>query len=274
MTIQTIIRIYAISFLTTFLMFCVFLFCNNYFDYSAWNGMKICYSRLTGVYCELDRVNDFFHQKINTYSNLVYFFLGMIVVQIALHDRNNKENPPQNLIQQFPLISFFFGCCLIYLCLASAFFHASLTWIGERADMNATYSIAITLIGISCYRLLAKQDTSSKFKNWYVLFLFLIVMVFIEIYLYTSSFVLLPLLLLVAAICTVINYFQNKERYNVYLQILSLLFLTAAFILRTLDVKKIGCDPNSVYQGHAVWHLFTGMSAFLLYWVYRSEKAN
>lgn len=272
MTKQTIIRIYVISFLTTVLMLCVFLFLNNYFDGSAWNGMKICQSRLTGVYCELDRVNDFFHQTINTYSNLVYFFLGTIVVQIALHDKKNKKNINQNLLQQFPLISFFFGCCLIYLCLASAFFHASLTWIGERADMNATYSIAITLIGISCYRLFAKQDTSNKFKIAYVLFLFFSVLLFIEIYLYTSSFVLLPLLLLVVAICTVINYLQNKENYNVYLQILSLLFLTGAFILRTLDVKKIGCDPVSVYQGHAVWHLFTGMSAFLLYWFYRSEK--
>jgi len=271
---QTILRIYIISFLATILMFVVFVFFNNYLDGSVWNGMKICDSRINGVYCELDRANDFFHQKINTYSNLFFFFLGIIVIQIAYFDRKDKTIVPKNLIQQFPLISFFFGCCLIYLCLASSFFHASLTWIGERADMNATYSIAITLIGISCYRLFIKQDTSNKFKIWYVLFLFFIVLLFIEIYLYTSSFVLLPLLILVIVICTVTNYLQNKEKFNVYLQILSLLFMVSAFILRTLDVNKIGCDPTSFYQGHSLWHLFTGMSVFLLYYFYRSESKD
>ena len=47
-----------------------------------------------------------------------------------------------------------------------------------------------------------------------------------------------------------------------------------AFILRTIDVNKIACNPVSIYQGHALWHLFTGMGAFILYWFYRSEKVN
>ncbi len=270
---QTILRIYTISFLTMALVFVVFLFFNNFLDGSVWNGMKMCQSRINGVYCELDRANDFFHHKINTYSNLFFFFFGIIVVQIAFFDTKNKTDIPKNLIEQFPLISFFFGACLIYLGIASSFFHASLTWIGERVDMNATYSIAISLIGISCYRLFIKTDASNKFKAAYVLLLFFTVLVFIEIYLYTSSFVLLPLLILVIIICTITNYLRNKEKYNLYLQILSLLFMITAFILRTLDVNKIGCDPASVYQGHSLWHLFTGMSVFLLYWFYRSEKA-
>lgn len=253
-------------------MFCVFLFLNNYFDGNAWNGMKISKSALTVEYCELNQTDNFFHQTVNTYSNLAYFFLGMIAILVSFVDAKNKDQSTKNLIQQFPLISFFFGCCLVYLCFGSAFFHASLTWLGQRADMNATYSICITLIGISSYRYFVKRDTTPIFKRIFTLCLLIIILVFIELHLLISSSILLPFLIIIISIFTVLNYLQNKNNYRIQLTLLSIIFLIAAFILRTLDVKKIGCDPTSVYQGHAVWHLFTGMSAFMLYWFYRSEK--
>ena len=119
---QTIIKIYVVSFLTTVLMFTLFLFLNNYFDGNIWINMQTSHSRIVGEYCELDSTNDFFHQTINTYSNLGYFFFGMIAVLVSFYDKKNKNKTTKNAIQQFPLISFFFGCCLIYLCFGSTFF--------------------------------------------------------------------------------------------------------------------------------------------------------
>ena len=46
-----------------------------------------------------------------------------------------------------------------------------------------------------------------------------------------------------------------------------------AIVVRTLDVKKIGCDPLSIFQGHALWHLLTGMGGYFMYLFYRSEKS-
>lgn len=268
----TVFRFYCTAFLATICLFFIYWFLNHHFNGTVWNSLQMSHSGLTGEYCELTNTKNLFYQNSNTYSNLVYFFLGIIVLQIAIFDFKNKKSASQNIIQQFPLISFFFGICLIYLCFASTFFHASLSYIGERADMNATYSIAITLIGISSYRFFVKQDKSTPFKISYVLFLFFMILIFIEIYLYISSFVLLPFLLFIVTVFTIINYIKNKERFNVYLQILSLLLMVGAFILRTLDVYKVGCNPLSVYQGHSVWHFFTGMSAFILYWFYRNEQ--
>jgi hypothetical protein len=268
---STIYKIYGIALLTTSAMLLLFVFLNLHFDGSIWQTMQQSKSALTAEYCELDHYAHFFRQSINTYSNLAYFFLGMIVVLISFYDKKDKtEN--KNLVQQFPFISCFFGVCLIYLSIGSAFFHASLTWIGQRIDMNATYSICIVLIGISYYRLLIKENASNQFKRIFVGCLFLIVLLFIQVHLLISSLYLLPFLILLIICGTVLNYLQNKPNFNISLAILSLLLMIGAFILRTMDVQKIACDPTSVYQGHALWHFFTGMSAFLLYWFYRSEK--
>ena len=268
---STIYKIYGIALLTTSALLLLFVFLNLHFDGSIWQTMQQSKSALTAEYCELDHYAHFFRQSINTYSNLAYFFLGMIVVLISFYDKKYKtEN--KNLVQQFPFISCFFGVCLIYLSIGSAFFHASLTWIGQRIDMNATYSICIVLIGISYYRLLIKENASNQFKRIFVGCLFLIILLFIQIHLLISSLYLLPFLILLIICGTVLNYLQNKPNFNISLAIMSLLLMIGAFILRTMDVQKIACDPTSVYQGHALWHFFTGMSAFLLYWFYRSER--
>ncbi|MDB5226059.1 MAG: hypothetical protein JWN78_252 [Bacteroidota bacterium] len=269
---DTAFKIYGIAVIATMLMLCVWIFLNNHFDGSVWNGMKLSKSALTVEYCEWNNTAAFFHQAMNTYSNLGYFFLGMIVIHISFYDRKNIS-ANKNLLQQFPLLSFFFGCCLVYLSFGSAFFHASLTWIGQRADMNGTYSICIGLLGVGVYRAFIR-NASPSFKKLYVVILLLIVIIFIELHLLISSVFLLPFLILLMIILTFINYYKNPDGFRMQFALLSLLLIISAFALRIIDVKKIACDPFSFYQGHALWHFLTGMSAFFLYWFYRSELST
>lgn len=255
-------------------MLFIFIYLNYNLDGSYWQDMQQSKSALTVEYCELDQASHFFRQTINTYSNLMYFFLGLIIVLFGIYDRKNKNENHQNAIQQFPTISILLGGCLMYLCFGSSFFHASLTWIGQRLDMNATYSICITLIGISLYRLIVKENKSKHLKKMFIYSIELIIIAFVQLHLLIPGTILLPTLILVLIVLTILNYTKNKNNYKIHLAILSFLFVIGAFILRTLDVKKIACNPTSFYQGHAIWHFFTGMSAFLLYWFYRSEKAE
>ena len=272
MTNLNSLKIYTAALLATLFLLLVYLFLNHHYDGSIWQTMQQSKSALTEEYCELDSTTHFFRQRMNTYSNLMYFFLGCIVVLVSFYDRKVQMSVEKNALQQFPLLSFFFGCCLMYLCLGSSFFHASLTWIGQRADMNATYSICITLSGISYYRLWIKEKPSPWFKRLFVGALFCMVLLFIELHLLISSLFLLPFLILLIMAGTVMNYRQNKNNFNIQPAILSLLLMIAAAVLRSVDVQKIACDPTSLCQGHSLWHFFTGMSAFLLYWFYRSEK--
>ena len=268
----TLYKIYASALLLTLALLLFYLFLNHHYDGSIWQSMQQSKSAITGEYCELDQSKHFFRQTMNTYSNLMYFFLGIIAVLIGFYDRKNYQEDNQNPIQQFPMISILFGCCLIYLSIGSALFHASLTWFGQRIDMNATYSICLTLIGISTHRLMVKGKASEHLKKIFIYSIELLILAFIKLHLLIPSTILLPSLILVIIAFTVLNYSKNKSSYKIQLAILSLLLAAGAFILRTLDVQKIACDPTSLYQGHSLWHFFTGMSAFLLYWFYRSEK--
>jgi hypothetical protein len=269
-----ITRIYLVSLTATICLLFIFFLLNTTFDGSIWDGMQISKSALTVEYCELNRTQDLFHQSMNTYSNLVYFFLGCIVLQTALLDRKHKQADTANPLQQFPILSSLFGCCLVYLCFGSAFFHASLTWVGQRVDMNATYSLCITLLAISLYRLFHRHFISEKLKGIYIAAIILIIVIFVQVHLIIPSITLLPLLIISVITTTIINVSKNKNAYPLTLALLSFLLMGGAIILRTLDVQKIGCDPTSIYQGHSLWHIFTGMSGFLLYWFYRSELST
>ena len=269
---KTILKIYSIALLTTGMMFLVFLYLNQSFDGHFWQSMQQSKSALCAEYCELDQPTHFFRQTINSYSNLMYFFLGVIVIAVAIYDLTDKR-ANKNPLQRFPALSFLFGVCLLYLCFGSTFFHASLTWLGQRVDMNATYSICLTLIGISSYRYYIKQTENIANKAVIIIGLISLIFLFIPLHLLVSSSILLPLLISIAVFFVAKNYTNNKDKYKLHFAILSLLLVIGAFILRTLDVKKLVCNPTSIYQAHALWHMFTGMSAFLLYWFYRSEQA-
>lgn len=266
---KVIYRIYSISFLATLCLLSVYIYLNHHYDGSIWQTLQPSKSALTGEYCEQDNVTHFFRQRMNTYSNLLYCFLGMLVVLIAYHDKKERTG---NQLQQFPLLSFFFGCCLIYLCFGSSFFHASLTWVGQRVDMNGTYSVCISLVAITYYRLFSSRIPSANFQRVFVGLLVLLVLFFIELHLWVSSLFLLPAMIMLIITGTVINYTKRKTAYRLQSALLSLMLMLAAAMLRSVDVQKIACDPTSLCQGHSLWHFFTGMSAFLLYWFYRSEK--
>ncbi|MFB0946202.1 MAG: hypothetical protein QMB24_08670 [Spirosomataceae bacterium] len=87
--------------------------------------MTLSKSALTAEYCEFNNPEALFHQNINTYSNLIYFFLGMAIILFANSDFNKTNS--QNRLRTFPGLSILLGSCFIYLSFGSAFFHTSLT---------------------------------------------------------------------------------------------------------------------------------------------------
>src|SRR5690606_32416535 len=82
---------------------------------------------------EFDFKSHFIRQKSNTYSNIFYALTGLFIIS-------------QSKKTRFPLVFGYLGFMFIYLCLGSAFFHASLTLLGQRFDMNGTYGLNLTLL--------------------------------------------------------------------------------------------------------------------------------
>ncbi|GAB2606417.1 hypothetical protein GCM10027190_62330 [Spirosoma areae] len=236
---------------------------------SIWSGMRISQSAITVEYCEFNQVNRFFHQPVNTYSNLAYFFFGIFLVGIAGEDARNRGKPGQNQLENFPMLSALLGACMVYLSVGSAFFHASLTYAGQRVDMNGTYAVLLSLVGIALYHVLPGLRLTPLQKTGWVLSVVGLVVVFLQVALWLSSARLVPALLLLLNGLMLLNYGQFRKERSLGVALLSLVLIVIAIRIRTLDVQKVDCDPHSLLQGHAVWHGLTALSTFCSYSFFR-----
>ena len=258
----------------TVAMLLVYFLLDTFLDGSVWDGMVVSKSALTAEYCEHNDVQRFFHQNSNTYSNLAYFFIGVFICALARQDFENQSNAHLNRLQKFPMLSFLMGGSFIYLSIGSAFFHASLTWMGQRVDMNGTYSISIALLFIAVYHVFYKINWSETLKKATIVAALLVIVSFYEIHLLVSSGILLPVMILLIWIFTAINYFQFRKERSIILGLLGLVLIVVALKIRQLDVQKIGCDPHSVFQGHSFWHILTALSSFCSYAFFRFTVKN
>ena len=258
--------------LGTGVLFGIFLALDYSLDSRVWEGMVISKSALTVEYCELNHPERLFHQPMNTYSNLIYFFYGLLVFQLGWKDWKAFANREANTVGKFPYLSLLLAANFIYLSLGSAFFHSSLTWIGQRMDMNATYGLTLSLICIGMVQVIVKKELSKQFQVILLLGMLLLIVGFLPLALQISSAILLPALFLVLLLLGIGNYLQYRTQRSPLLLILSFALLAVAIQVRTLDVAKINCDPLSIWQGHALWHFLTATSSLCMYFYFRSVK--
>ena len=77
----------------------------------------------------------------------------------------------------------------------------------------------------------------------------------------------------VLGILSELFYLKNKKvEINIKWIKYSIFSIISAFLIWILDIKKILCYPQSIFQGHALWHLLSMLSIYFLYLYYRSEK--
>ena len=241
-------------------------------DSSVWTGMKVSQSAVTVEYCEFNHPERLFHQPINTYSNLIYFFYGLLVFQLALKDLKLVEVKGVNSIRCSPYLSILLAANFIYLSFGSAFFHSSLTWIGQRVDMNATYGLTLSLICIGLVQVLVKKELTKQIQVGLVVGMLLLIAGFLPLALQISSSILLPSLFFILLVLGIINYFQYPSQRSPLLGLLSFVLLAVAIQIRSMDVAKINCDPMSIWQGHALWHFLTATSSLCMYLYFRRVK--
>jgi hypothetical protein len=269
MSLTTFKKLFLQSLIITFVMSLIWFFSNSILTGNVWAGMEISKSALTVEYCEFNDTSKFFHQSINTYSNLVYFFFGILICLIAKQDTDNQGVISKSRLSNFPALSFLTGFSFIYLSFGSAFFHASLTWVGQRVDMNGTYSLSISILLVVLYSTFHKIKFSEKVKRVLIIATLFLIIAFYQIHLLVSSSILLPIFILSAWILITVNYFQFSKQRSLTLALLSIISIVIALKIRTMDVQKINCDPHSFYQGHSLWHFLAGFSSFCSYAFFR-----
>ena len=237
-----------------------------------WNDYQLSKAGLTDEYCERNHFESFIRQPVNAWSNLCYFFLGTWMVVAGLRDwqRGSAHNP----LRRFPGMSIWLGAMQTGLCFGSFLFHASVTRMGQHWDMAFTYAVAIGLIMGGGYRwLVALHVRESALLRWLTLGLALCATVLMASLKWRiDGKIALPILMLLGLVLVVGMYFRHRAQFSGRLLLGGVVALVLAGVCRSLDLAKIGCDPDGWLQLHAFWHLFTGLAAFVFWRLLWEER--
>lgn len=220
-------------------------------DYSNWQPAT-CLS-LEGCFCEAIRPGAV-AQPVNAWSSLAFTLAGFWVAGRAWQRKGEKG-------YRFGKTALY-AVALVVIGLGSAFYHASLTFVGQFFDvlgmyLLASYLVVVNLATLGWLRpgwfgvayggmnlvLAASLIGLPEMRRW--LFLGLIVLVLVlELFLHLM---------------------RQNHRPTRYLM-LALGAFGLAFVIWNLDNSRIWCSPEAIWQGHALWHLLGALAGW---WMWR-----
>ncbi len=221
--------------------------------------------------------NSVFRTRMNTWSNLSYILFGFYAIALAINDWKKGLSLKRGYLTQAPIQSFLFGVAGIYTGLGSGFFHASLTRYGQQCDVGAMYAMMICLAAIPIGSWLPRAEVPWSHRilpSWPVIAVGIVYgSLYFTYYKWDYSFgkvsIYLSSILFIFAGASLIQ--PGK-----YLQIRWFVAAFASIILaakvRELDIQDRFTSPDSIFQGHAVWHLISCLLYVFLFLYFRSEE--
>jgi hypothetical protein len=179
-------------------------------------------------------------------------------------------------------MSFLMGAACCYLGIGSGLFHASLTRWGQQLDVGSMYTPLLACIAINLGRYSPRAwrvNANLTLPVWPVL-VACVVIVSALLYHYkwsmpASQVLPLHILTIIAfAVVDCIPYPRGSHHSTLHKRWLPISFacLALAITFRQLDVAGRFGTPDSLVQGHALWHLLTAASLGAMYMYYRSEE--
>lgn len=257
-------------------------FSYRYQDQNVWQNWTESHELRKPSYTEAIHAADFFRTRANTWSNLAYVLVGFYCIALGMHDLAHALPTKRNYLLETPAMSILMGVACCYLGLGSGLFHASLTRWGQQLDVGAMYAPLLVCIAINLGRYLPRAwrlNTGITLPIWKVL-VASVVLIAALLYHYKwsmSSSLVLPLHILTViafAIADSIPLPRGLHRSTLQKRWLLIAFvsLSLAITFRQLDVAGRFGTPDTLFQGHALWHLLTAASLGTMYVYYRSES--
>lgn len=229
-------------------------------------------------FCELNRFDNNIIQPSNTWSNLGYLVVGLICISVAIRDHKySQRHMVSNFLAKYPGFSFLIGISCVYLFVGSFMYHASLTWTFQKIDQTGMYAVLLSMVAYNIFKMFPtirkkSGELISSHKHIIITTLVLNLVFFFFLWRIGVMIITPALVLVLFASCfiamkrvSVIRSYTN----NLKLTIATGVFAMAIWIL---DWTNILCAPESVFQGHALWHLLTATSILLLYFYFRGEE--
>lgn len=229
---------------------------------ATWGAMQPATCLATGgCFCEGVRVDDPLRQPANTWSSL-----GFVVAGIYIAAASIPLPRPSRLI---PLYRVAFGLMAVIVGVGSAYYHASLTFIGQFFDILGMFLISSFVLVYAVQRWRGWSNTRSiAVYAGFNLILTLLQIAIPDLRRYTFAVVLI-----IGLLMEYIYHRQRKPVIAVHWLHLGLAIFALAYGIWILDNSRVVCDPASILQGHALWHLLGAVATVCLFRYYASEPA-
>ena len=198
-------------------------------------------------------------QPANTLSSLAF----VMVAALVLWSARNHRTPS-------PIYRTVFAIALIVVGLGSAFYHASLTFIGQFADVMGMYFIGTFVILYAYGRMTGANPRVVAIA--YVAINSVLAWILLSIpELRRYAFALILLIGLVMEYRAQHNAARVLTARRLWY---ALALMAIAFAAWVVDITRVVCVTDSLLQGHALWHMLGAAASWQLYRYYQSETAE
>ena len=208
-------------------------------------------------------------QPANTWSSLGFVVVAALVLWKS-RTGFERGTAPVNAMTRSMAYPTVFATALLVIGAGSAFYHASMTFAGQFADVMGMYLLAtfILLYGLGRQRAARTPVLVAS----YVMLNAVLAVLLLEapgLRRYVFAVLIAFALLLEANI-------RRRVRVEVESRYLmgAVGVLVVAFAIWAADLRRLMCFPDSLVQGHAAWHLLGAGASWLLYRYYMSERAS
>ena len=204
-------------------------------------------------------------QPANTFSNAGFVVAGLVV---AWHAGRTGRNGLGGLATPY-------ACVVVLLGPASAAMHATQSAAGGELDLLSMYLVASFAAAYALMRWYRRD----RVFFWQLFLLFVAACELIGLLgddvpiVDQAGNVAFAALLLVAVVTETRLWRRGPERTDLWWGAGALGTILVAFAIWNVT-RTHWCDPHSLLQGHAAWHLLDAASAYLLYRLWVSEPAT
>jgi hypothetical protein len=228
-----------------------------------WSGWRPATCMPADCFCEMVRGDTGLRQPVNTWSSLAFAWVGVWVMVYA----PAMDAAPANRMRSTRLHPFLLGLSAVVIGLGSAFYHASLTFIGQFFDVVGMYLFTTYMLLYALLRL-GRLD-EARFGIVYLGIMAVLSVLLIalpDLRRFAFAFILIA-----AIVAEWLFMRARRATMNQKLFLAGVGLFALAFVIWILDNERILCAPAALAQGHAVWHLLGSVAVAALYFYYLSE---
>lgn len=214
----------------------------------------------TRCFCEMPRNGAVLLQPANSISSLGYVFAGFLMIFLA-QSRSWTSALPGPAAKVL-------GIAAVIVGIGSVLLHATLTLWGQFFDVLGMYLISAFFLisALAKWRNIPDQRAAI----YYALLCATLVLLLIampEVRRWLFGVLLILAIILELAFARPLRL-QVRTGYYVF----GLIANIVAFTIWNLDQNNQLCAPDSLFQGHALWHLLGALGLWFAFLYYRSER--